>query len=232
MKNVDYAEIEKFNKIASEWWDLDGKFKPLHTLNDTRLEFIEQITSLKSTKSLDVGCGGGILTEMLCKKGAETFAIDMAEQSLEIAKNHADDYSLDINYILSTAENYSLDNPCSFDVITCMEMLEHVPEPYDVISACAQMLKVGGTAFFSTLNRSIPSFLFSIVGAEYLLNLLPKGTHSYEKYIKPSELCAMCSAVGLEIIDAKGISYNPVLNTSKLSNNLSVNYIAAFTKSD
>ncbi len=232
MKNVDNAEIEKFNKIASEWWDLDGKFKPLHTLNETRIQFIQEIAPLKSIKSLDVGCGGGILTEMLCKNGAKTFAIDMAEQALEIAKNHASEHNLDINYILSTAENYSLNNHNSFDVVTCMEMLEHVPEPYDVIAACSQMLKVGGTAFFSTLNRSIPSFLFSIVGAEYVLNLLPKGTHSYEKYIKPSELCKMCADVGLDMIEVKGISYNPVLNSSKLSNNLSVNYIAAFTKTN
>lgn len=232
MNNVDSAEIEKFNKIASEWWDLNGKFKPLHTLNSTRLDFIEQHCSLDSAKALDVGCGGGILTEMLCKRDAEVTAIDMAEHSLEIAKQHASESNLNINYCLTTAEDFASDNSQIFDVITCMEMLEHVPNPAAIIDACATILKPGGTIFFSTLNRSISSFMLSIVGAEYILKLLPRGTHTFEKYIKPSELVTMCKNVGLELIDAKGISYNPVLNTSKIFNNLAVNYIAAFKKTN
>ncbi|THB71017.1 MAG: bifunctional 2-polyprenyl-6-hydroxyphenol methylase/3-demethylubiquinol 3-O-methyltransferase UbiG [Gammaproteobacteria bacterium] len=228
MNNVDITEIEKFNKIASEWWDLNGKFKALHTLNHTRLEFIKSHAKLKSNSVIDVGCGGGLLSELLAKEQATITAIDMAEDSLQVAKTHSNEAKLSINYTKATAEEFSLDHEQSFDIVTCMEMLEHVPEPASVIKACATMLKPGGLAFFSTLNRSISSFLVSIVGAEYLLNLLPKGTHDFNKYIKPSELVSLCKSNNLNLISIKGVSYNPIANTSRIVNNLDVNYIAVF----
>ncbi len=231
MNNVDTAEIDKFNKIASEWWDLNGKFKPLHTLNRTRLEFIKSYAKQDPNLVIDVGCGGGLLSELLAKEGSKVTAIDMADQSLQVAKAHAHDNKLDINYIESTAEDFSELQEEHFDIVTCMEMLEHVPEPLSVIEACSKMLKTDGIAFFSTLNRSISSFMISIIGAEYLLNILPKGTHEFNKYIKPSELVSFCKSCNLNLVSIKGISYNPVLNTSKLTNDLSVNYIAAFQKS-
>ncbi len=230
MDNVDKSEIEKFNLIASEWWNPKGKFKPLHSLNSARINFIKSYANLNGSSLSDIGCGGGLLAEPLCKNGAITTAIDMAEDSLEVAKKHAKEAGLDINYIKTTVEDFALNNPGKYDYITCMEMLEHVPDPSSIIKSCSDLLKPGGLAFFSTLNRSVQSFLASIIGAEYIMNLLPKGTHSYEKYIKPSEMVKMCNAYNLNLISAKGISYNPIFNTSKITNNLSVNYIAVFKK--
>ncbi len=230
MNNVDTTEIEKFNNIASEWWDINGKFKPLHTLNNTRLEFIKTHTELNTHNIIDVGCGGGLLSELLTKEHAKVTAIDMAEQSLSIAQTHAKNSNLDIDYQKITVEDFSKNNPEAFDVITCMEMLEHVPNPLSIIESCSSLLKPSGLAFFSTLNRSALSFLMSIVGAEYILNILPKGTHRFDKYIKPSELVSYCKSHNLNLLSVKGISYNPITNTSKITNNLNVNYIAVFQK--
>lgn len=230
MNNVDTAEIEKFNQIASEWWDLGGKFKPLHTLNNTRLEFIKNHAQLDSCSVIDVGCGGGLLSELLAKERARVTAIDMAENSLQIAKTHAKASNLKIEYVKSTAEEFSANNAEMYDVVTCMEMLEHVPDPLSIVESCSAMLKDNGVAFFSTLNRSVTSFLVSIVGAEYLLNILPKGTHDFNKYIKPSELVSFCKSCNLNLISIKGISYNPIANTSKITNKLNVNYIVVFQK--
>jgi len=235
-QNVDPSEIAKFDKLASRWWDLEGDMKALHDINPLRANFIDKNANVAEKRLLDVGCGAGILSEALAQRGANVSAIDMGKEPLQVAKLHLYESQLDIDYQQSTAENLAekvkQGEVDSFDVITCMEMLEHVPDPQSVIQACADMVKPGGQVFFSTINRSPKSFAFAIVGAEYLLNLVPKGTHTYEKLIKPSELARMARNAGLIVETIEGMEYNPVTKLYKLSDDSSVNYLMATRKAE
>jgi 2-polyprenyl-6-hydroxyphenyl methylase/3-demethylubiquinone-9 3-methyltransferase len=229
--NVDPIEIEKFQSIASRWWDTESEFKPLHDINPLRSDYIEQRSNgLKEKRILDIGCGGGILAETLTQRGAKVTGIDMAEMSLKVAKMHLFESQLDIDYQLTTAEAFSENNAATFDVVTCLEMLEHVPEPESVIAAAAKLLKPGGHLFFSTINRNPKSFALAIIGAEYLLNMVPKGTHDYKKLIKPSELASALRANELNLLDITGITYNPFTKKYKLSRDIDVNYILHCTQ--
>ena len=223
--NVDPAEVAKFDALASSWWDPEGQSKPLHEINPLRLTFINERTQLKNARAIDVGCGGGILTEALVKSGAETVGIDMGEMPLNVAKLHALEAGLKIKYELTTAETMAENHPDEFDVVTCMEMLEHVPDPQAIITACATMAKPGGDVFFSTLNRNPKAYLLAIVGAEYIANMLPKGTHDYARFIRPSELARCCREAGLHVYDITGITYNPLIRRYKLSRDVDVNYL-------
>ncbi|TCT07094.1 bifunctional 2-polyprenyl-6-hydroxyphenol methylase/3-demethylubiquinol 3-O-methyltransferase UbiG [Paralcaligenes ureilyticus] len=226
--NVDQAEIDKFSALAAHWWDPESEFKPLHAINPLRLNWIqEQLGSLAGKKVVDVGCGGGILAESMAVAGAEVTGIDLAEKSLKVAKLHGLESGVAIHYQAISAEQLAHEQAGQFDVVTCMEMLEHVPDPASIIRACAQLAKPDGWVFFSTLNRNPKSFLFAIIGAEYLLHLLPRGTHSYENFIKPSELAASARQAGLGVVDLAGMEYNPVTDHYKLSRNTSVNYLVA-----
>ncbi len=229
--NVDPNEIAKFEALASRWWDPQSEFKPLHDINPLRLDFIEQHSEGLQGKSIvDVGCGGGILAEAMAKKGANVTGIDMGEAPLTVAQLHAMDAGVDMDYQLISAEDFAEQHSGKFDVVTCMEMLEHVPDPASIIKACQKMLKPGGKAFFSTLNRNPKSFLFAIIGAEYLLQLLPKGTHDYRKFITPAELAGYIRQAGLDLVQLKGMSYNPLLQSYKLGKDVSVNYLVATQK--
>ena len=227
--NVDPAEIAKFEKLASRWWDKKGDMKALHDINPLRANYIDKRANVAEKQLLDVGCGAGILSEGLAQRGANVTGIDMGQEPLQVAKLHLYESELAINYQQSTAEDLAskVENgdQNAFDVITCMEMLEHVPDPKSVIQACADMCKPGGDVFFSTINRNPKSFAFAIVGAEYLLNLVPKGTHAYEKLIKPSELAQMARKAGLVVEDMAGMEYNPLTKTYFLSDDTSVNYL-------
>ncbi len=226
--NVDQAEIDKFSALAAHWWDPESEFKPLHVINPLRLNWIQgQMGSLNGKKVVDVGCGGGILAESMAVAGAEVTGIDLAEKSLKVAKLHGLESGVTIRYQAISAEQLALEQAGQFDVVTCMEMLEHVPDPASVIRACAQLAKPDGWVFFSTLNRNPKSFLFAIIGAEYLLHLLPRGTHSYENFIKPSELAASARQAGLSVVELAGMEYNPVTDHYRLSRNTSVNYLVA-----
>lgn len=226
-KNVDPAEIQKFEEIASQWWDLNGQFKPLHQINPLRLNYIiEKSQGIFGKKTLDVGCGGGILAESMAREGAEVTGLDMGTEPLTVARIHAKENQIELNYIQSTVEEHAALYPEQYDVVTCMEMLEHVPDPASVIRACAALVKPGGHVFFSTLNRNIKSWLLAIVGAEYLFNIVPKGTHDHKKFIKPSELLRMVEPTPLNERHITGIHYNPVLDNFCLSQkNVDVNYI-------
>ncbi len=229
--NVDPSEIAKFNEIASRWWDPDGEFKPLHLLNPVRLSFIsDQVQGLFSKKVIDIGCGGGILAESMARSGADVTGLDMAEEALTVAKLHALETQATVNYQQSTAEAYAKLHSGSFDIVTCMEMLEHVPEPSSVIQACADLAKPGGTLFFSTINKSWKAWLFAIAGAEHVLRLVPKGTHEFNKFIRPSLLMSWLEQAGLEIIDATGLHYNPLLQSFKTGPGLDVNYFVVARK--
>ncbi len=229
--NVDPAEIEKFSALASKWWDPTSEFKPLHEINPLRLGWIENtVGTLENKKILDVGCGGGILAESMAAQGAQVTGIDLAERSLKIARLHSLETGIKVDYQLISAEAMAEAHPQQFDVVTCMEMLEHVPNPASVIHACAQLVKPGGWVFFSTLNRNPKSFLFAILGAEYVLNLVPKGTHEYESFIKPSELVRSAREAGLHAHQIKGLEYNPITKHYKLSGDSSVNYLIATQK--
>jgi 2-polyprenyl-6-hydroxyphenyl methylase / 3-demethylubiquinone-9 3-methyltransferase len=229
--NADAAELAKFSALAHRWWDPQSEFKPLHAINPLRLNWIDQLAAIKGKRVLDVGCGGGILAESMAQRGAQVLGIDLADKPLKVAKLHAMDAKVDIAYEAIAAEALAEREPASFDVITCMEMLEHVPDPSSIVRACVSMLKPGGHVFFSTLNRNPKSFLFAIVGAEYVLNLLPRGTHEYLKFIKPHELLRVCRDTGLTLLEMKGMSYNPFTEHYALNQDTSVNYLVALQKS-
>lgn len=229
--NVDPAEIEKFSALASRWWDPTSEFKPLHEINPLRLGWISDIAGgLNNKKIIDVGCGGGILAEAMADQGAQVTGIDLAEKSLKIARLHSLETGIKVNYQHISAEDMASQHQEKFDIVTCMEMLEHVPNPASIIRACAQMVKPNGWVFFSTLNRNPKSFLFAIVGAEYLLNLVPKGTHHYEAFIKPSELARSARENALLMHELKGLEYNPISKHYKLSQDSSVNFLMATKK--
>jgi 2-polyprenyl-6-hydroxyphenyl methylase / 3-demethylubiquinone-9 3-methyltransferase len=228
--NVDPSEIKKFEALAHRWWDPNSEFKPLHQINPLRLGFIESMVSLNDKDILDVGCGGGILSEGLARKGARVVGIDMAEKALNVAKLHLHESQLNISYEKSSAEDFSAKHAEQFDVVTCMEMLEHVPDPSSVVQACADLVKPGGWTVFSTISKTPKAFLFAIVGAEHILKLLPKGTHEYRKFIRPSVLGQMIRKSGLEVEKTKGMGYNPRTRTYSLTENLDVNYMVVARK--
>ena len=229
--NADPAELAKFSELAHRWWDLESEFKPLHEINPLRLEWIDGIASIAGKRVLDIGCGGGILADSMARKGADVLGVDLAEKALKVAQLHAlEADTRGVKYREVSAEALALEQPGSFDVVTCMEMLEHVPEPGSVVQACADLVKPGGWVFFSTINRSPKSFLFAIVGAEYLLGLLPRGTHEYQKMIRPSELAAHCRAAGLDLRHTRGMEHNPLTRRYWLSSDTSVNYMFATQK--
>ncbi|MFZ8976185.1 MAG: bifunctional 2-polyprenyl-6-hydroxyphenol methylase/3-demethylubiquinol 3-O-methyltransferase UbiG [Pseudohongiellaceae bacterium] len=230
MKNVDDLEIRKFEALASRWWDPNSEFKPLHDINPLRVNYISQHINLAEKRVLDIGCGGGILAEALAHHGATVTAIDKAEASLSVAKLHLLESQLDISYLDSTAEEFAEAQPAQFDVVTCLEMLEHVPDPSSVVAACQRLVKPGGLVFFSTINRNPKSYLFAIIGAEYLLNLLPRGTHDYAKLIKPSELATWSRQAHLTLRDQIGMGYNPLTKKYFLQNSVDVNYLACYEK--
>ncbi len=230
MKNVDDIEIRKFEELASRWWDPNSEFKPLHEINPLRMNYISQQINLANKKVLDIGCGGGILAEAMAFHGANVTAIDLAEASLSVAKLHQLESKLDIDYRNISAESLAIQEPQQYDVITCLEMLEHVPDPSSIVNACFKLAKPGGQVFFSTINRNPKSYLFAIIGAEYLLNLLPRGTHDYAKFIRPSELAAWCRESQLNLKDQIGMSYNPIIKKYSLGKNIDVNYIASYQK--
>lgn len=229
--NVDPAEIAKFEKLASRWWDPSSEFKPLHDINPLRANWIDQFSQVKGKQLLDVGCGGGLLCEAMAFRGANVTGIDMGDAPLSVAKIHRLESELDIDYQLSTAEALAASHAEQFDVVTCLEMLEHVPDPAAVIQACADLAKPGADLYFSTINRNPKAFMFAIVGAEYVLNMLPKGTHEYAKFIKPSELARWVRAAGLNITHMTGMTYNPITRHYALAErDVSVNYMMRATK--
>ena len=228
--NVDQSEIAKFSALAHRWWDPNSEFKPLHAINPLRLAWIKTFVSLDGKKVVDIGCGGGILAESIAQSGAETTGIDLSEKALKVAELHALEVGANLTYRAISAEDLAQEQAGQYDVVTCMEMLEHVPDPASVVQACADLCKPGGTLFFSTLNRNPKSYLFAIIGAEYLLRLLPKGTHEYAKFIKPSELVHFTRAAGLEMLGMKGLSYNPITQVYSLNDDVDVNYMIAVRK--
>jgi len=230
MSNVDHSEIDKFSALAHRWWDPTSEFKPLHAINPLRLGWIQLITNLQGKRILDVGCGGGILAESLSKAGATVTGIDLSSKALKVAELHQLESGTSVRYLTISAEDLAKEESQSYDVVTCMEMLEHVPDPSSVVQACAKLCKPGGHIFFSTLNRNPKSYLFAIIGAEYILQLLPKGTHQYEKFIKPSELAQFTRAAGLEVIELKGMTYNPITQIYRLGSDTDVNYMMATRK--
>jgi 2-polyprenyl-6-hydroxyphenyl methylase / 3-demethylubiquinone-9 3-methyltransferase len=227
MSNVDHREIDKFSELAHRWWDPESEFKPLHDINPLRLDWIDRHAGLLGRKVVDVGCGGGILSESMAGLGAEVTGIDLSEKALKVAKLHLFESALRVDYRLTSAEELAQELPRQFDVVTCLEMLEHVPDPASVIQACAGLAKPGGWLFFSTLNRNPKSYLFAVLGAEYILSLLPRGTHEYAKFLKPSELAAFCRKAGLELQDIVGMTYNPFTRTYRLEADTDVNYLVA-----
>lgn len=228
--NVDTQEVAKFDALAKQWWDINGPMKPLHQLNPVRLEFIEKHFDLSNKIVADVGCGGGILTESIAQKARVTIGIDMSEQALQAAQRHATEQALKIDYQKIAIEDYAKAHPASVDGLTCMELLEHVPDPAQLIQSCHDMVKPGGLIFFSTINRHVKAYLKAIIAAEYVLNMLPKGTHQYDKFIKPSELNRAAVAAGLELRDLNGIDYSVMSDSYFLSNNVDVNYVACYQR--
>ncbi|MBM3351045.1 MAG: bifunctional 2-polyprenyl-6-hydroxyphenol methylase/3-demethylubiquinol 3-O-methyltransferase UbiG [Betaproteobacteria bacterium] len=223
--NADTLELQKFGELAHKWWDKNSEFKPLHEINPLRLAYIESSVKLQGKRVLDVGCGGGILSESMFLKGADVTGIDLGEKALSVAKLHQLESGTKVNYQLISVEQMAIEQPSGFDVVTCMEMLEHVPDPASVVEACARLVRPGGSVFFSTLNRNPKAYLFAVLGAEYILHLLPKGTHDYAKFIKPSELSAWVRSSGLEVADLRGMSYHPMTQVYRLGDDVSVNYL-------
>lgn len=223
-QNVDPAELEKFNALAHRWWDPQGEFRPLHALNPLRLAWIDGLAKLRGKKVLDVGCGGGILSEAMARLGAKVTGIDLSEKALRVAQLHLLESGLAVDYQLSSAEDFSNLNQEKFEAVTCMELLEHVPDPASTIAACAKLVKPGGRVFFSTINRNPKSYLFAVLGAEYVLKLLPRGTHDYARFIKPSELSHWCRDAGLQPLELKGMTYNPLTDQYRLGADCDVNY--------
>ena len=228
--NVDQAELAKFSALASRWWDPNSEFRPLHQINPLRLDWIDALASLKGKKVVDVGCGGGILAEAMARLGANVKGIDLAEKPLKVAQLHGLESGVKVDYEAIAAEDLAAREAGQYDVVTCMEMLEHVPDPAATIAACSQLAKPGGWVFFSTINRNPKSFLFAIVGAEYVLRLLPKGTHEYSKFIKPSELANAARDANLTLQEMLGMSYNPITQVYSLGRDTSVNYLMAYRK--
>lgn len=228
--NVDPAEVAKFDALASRWWDPAGEFRPLHEINPLRLDWIRQHVDLRRLRTVDIGCGGGILSESMASAGAIVTGIDMAEGPLAVARLHQHESGAEVDYRQATAEELAEDKPCGYDVVTCLEMLEHVPDPAQVIRSCYELVRPGGHVFISTINRNPKAFVFAIVGAEYLLKLLPAGTHEYEKFIRPSELEAWARSAGLEHKDSIGMHYNPITREYSLGSNLDVNYLMYFQR--
>jgi len=228
--NADELELQKFSALAHRWWDPNSEFKPLHEINPLRLNYIDQHAHIAGKKVLDVGCGGGILAESMAARGAEVTGIDLGEKPLKVAKLHLLETGQKVDYRLIAAEAMAEEQPQQFDVVTCMEMLEHVPDPASIVRACSQLVKPGGHLFFSTLNRNPKSYLFAVIGAEYLLNLLPRGTHDYAKFIKPSELSRFCRDAGLSVTEVIGLSYNPFSKVYALGPDTAVNYMLAVRK--
>ena len=230
-ENADPAELAKFSDLAHRWWDTESEFRPLHQINPLRLAWIDDIVPLAGKRVLDIGCGGGILADAMARKGAEVLGIDLAGKALKVAQLHAlEAQTQGVSYREVSAETLAAEQPESFDVVTCMEMLEHVPDPSSVVRACATLVKPGGHVFFSTINRNAKAFVFAIVGAEYILNLLPRGTHEFAKFIKPSELASYARAAGLDLEHTRGMEYNPLTRHYWLSANTSVNYMLGMRK--
>jgi 2-polyprenyl-6-hydroxyphenyl methylase/3-demethylubiquinone-9 3-methyltransferase len=223
--NADPAELEKFSQLAHRWWDPAGEFKPLHDINPLRLEWIDRHAKLAGKRVLDVGCGGGILAEAMARRGAQVTGIDLEDKALRVARLHLGEGSLKINYEKENTEDFADRHPGAFDVVTCMELLEHVPEPASMVAACARLARPGGAVFFSTLNRNPKSYLFAVIGAEYVLGLLPKGTHDYQRFIKPSELSRWSREAGLRTEELIGMTYNPVTQHYRLGPDCDVNYL-------
>ncbi|MEZ5541938.1 MAG: bifunctional 2-polyprenyl-6-hydroxyphenol methylase/3-demethylubiquinol 3-O-methyltransferase UbiG [Pseudomonadota bacterium] len=228
--NVDPDEIGKFEKLASRWWDPHSEFKPLHDINPLRLDYIDRLVPLDGKRVIDVGCGGGLLSEGMAARGALVTGIDMGEAPLGVARLHQHESGLEINYERATAEQMAARHPGAFDVVTCLEMLEHVPDPAATIAACARLVRTDGLIVLSTINRNPKAFLFAVIGAEYLLRLLPRGTHDYAKFIRPSEMEGWARAAGLQLADLTGMSYNPLTQEYRLGTDVSVNYLAAFRR--
>jgi len=228
--NVDQSELAKVSALAPRWWDPNSEFKPLHAINPLRLNWIKSFVNLEGKKVVDIGCGGGILAESIAQSGADTTGIDLSEKALKVAELHALEVGANLNYRAISAEDLAQEQAGQYDVVTCMEMLEHVPDPASVVRACAALCKPGGTLFFSTLNRNPKSYLFAIIGAEYVLRLLPKGTHEYAKFIKPSELLTFTRDARLDLLGMKGLGYNPLTQVYSLNENVDVNYMIAVRK--
>ena len=228
--NVDAGEIARFQASASRWWDPDGEMRPLHDLNPVRLEYVERAGPLEGRAAVDVGCGGGLLSEAMARRGARVVGLDLAEDLLEVARLHAIESGVRVDYRLESAEQHAESNEGRYDVVTCMEMLEHVPDPESVVRSLARLARPGGHVFVSTLNRTPRAYLFAVLGAEYVLRLLPTGTHSYEKFIRPSELVAWARPAGLAHLDVAGLDYDPFSRTAKLSTDARINYLAHFRR--
>jgi 2-polyprenyl-6-hydroxyphenyl methylase/3-demethylubiquinone-9 3-methyltransferase len=228
--NVDPAELDKFSALAAKWWDPTSEFKPLHEINPLRLDWIDGIVSLAGKTVVDVGCGGGILSESMAARGAEVLGIDLAEKALKVAGLHKLETGVTVSYECIAAEDLAAREPGSRDVVTCMEMLEHVPDPAAIVAACARLVKPGGHVFFSTINRNIKAYALAVVGAEYVLGLLPRGTHDYAKFIKPSELTRFCRQAGLTVCELRGMTYNPLTRYYGLGADTDVNYLIHTTK--
>ena len=224
--NVDPAELAKFNELAHRWWDPEGEFRPLHDINPLRLEWIAGHAELAGASVLDVGCGGGILAEAMARRSARVTGIDLSEKALRVAQLHLHESKLDIRYEKSSVEDYAGE----FDIVTCMELLEHVPQPASMVAACARLVRPGGRVFFSTINRNPKSYLFAVVGAEYVLGLLPKGTHDYARFIKPSELLRWSRAAGLRVEEMTGMTYNPITRRYRLGSDCDVNYLVCCSR--
>jgi 2-polyprenyl-6-hydroxyphenyl methylase / 3-demethylubiquinone-9 3-methyltransferase len=223
--NADPSELAKFSALAHRWWDPESEFKPLHQINPLRLDWIDRIAKLAGKSALDVGCGGGILAEAMARRGARVKGIDLAEKALKVAQLHLHESALAVDYEAVSAEDLAARSPGAFDVVTCMELLEHVPDPASTVSACARLARAGGQVFFSTINRNLKSYAFAVIGAEYVLKLLPKGTHDYMKFIRPSELARHCRDAGLEVREIIGMTYNPFTRVYSLGSDTGVNYL-------